>query len=56
MLKIKNKMAQEMKTAVLSVRSKKTLNCKIKTSPENGQLPLMPCWHVNTWKRFFQVA
>ena len=35
--KLKIKMAQEMKTAVLSVCSKKTLDCKIKTSPENGQ-------------------
>ena len=35
--KLKITMAQEMKTAVLSVCSKKTWNCKIKTSPENGQ-------------------
>ena len=37
--KLKVRMAQEMKTAVLSVCSKKNLalNYKIKTSPENGQ-------------------
>ena len=36
MLKIK-KMAQEVKTAVLSMCSKKGLNYKVRTSPENGQ-------------------